>query len=257
MGESRVSLSVVMPTYNERDNIVELVERLSGALAHVPHELLVMDDRSPDGTAAAARELMGRHAGLRVIERQPPQGLTDSIRDGVERAAGEFVVWMDCDLSHPPEMVVDLLQAVEAGGADLATASRYVDGAADVRDSRFERFYSVVINRLARLCIHPAVSDYTSGYVMGRREVILELGLVGDYGEYCIRLLGMAALRGLRVRELPYRMASRVAGESKTAPSLFDFISRGWRYVVTVGALVRLRFAGPRRSTAAVNERPS
>ena len=244
-------LSVVLPTFNEHDNIAPLIERLSAALREVPHELLVMDDRSPDGTAGVARELRGRYPGLQVIERDPPQGLTDSIREGVERANGKFVVWMDCDLSHPPEMVTELLAPLLAGDADITAVSRYVGGAADVRDSRFERLYSRMINKFAQICIHSAVTDYTTGYVMGERELILDLGFVCDYGEYCIELLGKAALRGYRVRELPYQMASRVAGESKTAPSLKGFVTRGWRYLHTVARLVGLRITGSEARRAA------
>lgn len=246
-------LSVVLPTFNERDNIATLIERLSAALRGVPHELLVMDDRSPDGTAAVARDLRTQYPGLRVIEREPPQGLTDSIRQGVEMARGEFVVWMDCDLSHPPEMVIDLLEPLQTGAAEITAASRYVRGAADIRDSRFERFYSRVINKFAQVCIHSAVTDYTTGYVMGARERLLDLGFVGDYGEYCIELLGKAALRGYRVRELPYEMASRVAGESKTAPSLRGFVTRGWRYLHTVARLVRMRITGSEARRAAAH----
>ena len=248
-------LSVVLPTFNERDNLAPLIERLSAALQKIPHELLVMDDRSPDGTAAVARELGARYPALKVIERQPPQGLTDSIREGVERASGEFVVWMDCDLSHPPEMVIDLLAPLQAGEADITALSRYVHGAADIRASRFERLYSRAINKLAQICIHPAVTDYTTGYVMGERERILDLGFVGNYGEYCIELLGRAALRGYRVRELPYEMASRVAGESKTAPSLRHFVTRGWRYLGTVVRLVGLRITGSEARRASAGRR--
>jgi len=176
-----------------------------------------------------------------VIEREPPAGLTRSIRDGVRRSRGRFVVWLDCDLSHPPEMVDGLLAVLEAGTADIAVASRYIRGGADVRPSRFTRAYSLLINRLAQLLVHPGVLDYTTGYVMGPRELILRIGLVGDYGEYCIELLGRAALGGLRVRELPYRMADRTAGESKTMPSLFGFGRRGLRYLKTLARLVPVR----------------
>lgn len=254
MSSESPHLSVVLPTYNERDNIVPLIERLSAALAGVSHQLLVMDDRSPDGTAAVAREVMGRYPELQVIERRPPAGLTDSIREGVERSRGHFVVWLDCDLSHPPELVIDLLRPLEAGEADLTAASRYIDGAGDVRDSSFTRLFSLAINTLARFCVHPSVTDYTTGYVMGRRDLILELGLVGDYGEYCIELLGKAALRGLRIREIPYSMISRIAGKSKTAPSLGGFVGRGWRYLHTVCRLVAMRLTGRVGGTPSRNE---
>lgn len=243
---SAVILSVVLPTFNERDNIVPMIERLSAALAGVAHEILVMDDRSPDGTAAVARAASARFPQVVVVERQPPHGLTLSIREGIERARGDFVAWMDCDLSHPPEMIADMLGVLENGGGDIAVASRYVAGGRDVRDA-FTRAYSLVINRLAQWLIAPGVRDYTAGYVVGRRELIRGIGLRGDYGEYCIELLGEAALRGHRIVELPYQMKLRIAGESKTVASPLRFVRRGLRYLGTVGRLAMRRATGASR----------
>lgn len=239
-----VTLSVVLPTFNEAENIEPLVRRLSAALRGVPHELLVMDDRSRDGTAEVARGLAAANPALRVIERPPPPGLTRSIRDGVEQSRGRLVAWMDCDLSHPPELVTELLRPLQAGEADLAIASRYAPGGADARGLPFAQVYSRIINLLCQALIHSSVRDYTSGYVMGRRDTILELGLEGDYGEYCIELLGRAALGGLRVHEVGYAMVNRTAGESKTIASLPRFVARGGRYLKTVARMVRLRLAG-------------
>jgi dolichol-phosphate mannosyltransferase len=239
-----VVLTMVLPTFNEADNIAPLVQRLSEALREVPHELLVVDDRSPDGTAEIARRLAAGIPALRVIERPPPPGLTSSIRDGVEQARGRLVAWMDCDLSHPPELVTELLRPLAAGEADLAVASRYAPGGADARGLPFAQVYSRIINLLCQALIDSSVRDYTSGYVMGRRDTILELGLNGDYGEYCIELLGRAALRGLRVHEVGYAMVNRTAGESKTVASLPRFVARGARYLKTVARMVRLRLAG-------------
>ena len=235
-----------MPTFNEAGNIVPLVERLAAALRGVPHELLVMDDRSPDGTAALAREQVGRFPQLRVIERDPPAGLTRSIREGVERARGVHVVWLDCDLSHPPELAAPMWEAIASGGAEMIVASRYADGGRDARDSAFTRLYSRVINRLCQLAIHGGVRDYTSGYVMGERDTSLAIGLNGDYGEYCIELLGRAALGGVRVREVGYAMTDRIEGESKTLPSLPKFVARGVRYLGAVARMTAERFRGRR-----------
>ena len=112
-------VSVVLPTFNEAGNIVPLIERVTAALEGVPHEILVMDDRSPDGTAALAREAAVKYPHTQVIERHPPAGLTLSILDGVERARGTFVTWMDCDFSHPPELLPELLAPLRGAAADI------------------------------------------------------------------------------------------------------------------------------------------
>ncbi len=242
-------VSVVLPTFNEAGNIVPLIERVAAALEGVPHEILVMDDRSPDGTAALACQAVSAYPQTQVIERQPPAGLTLSIFDGIERARGTFVAWMDCDFSHPPELLPDLLAPLRDGAADVTCASRYVRGGADNRGDRAAVFASLAITKLARWFIDRRVLDYTTGYVMAPRALLLELGLRGDYGEYCIELLGTAALRGYRVRELPYESIPRVAGESKTATNLLGFVKRGWRYLVTIG---RLRLTRRRIAALAV-----
>lgn len=230
-------LSVVLPTFNEADNIGLLIEAIAAALDGVPHEILVMDDRSPDGTADVVRRSAASFPQARVIERDPPAGLTVSILDGVERAKGKLVVWMDCDFSHPPELMPDLLAPLQAGEADLTCSSRYVPGGDDQRDSATARWASVVITKLAQWLVSREVLDYTTGYVMASRELILELGLHGDYGEYCIELLGTAALRGTRIVEVPYVQVERHAGESKTAPNLSGFVTRGWKYLATILSL--------------------
>jgi len=239
-------ISVVLPTFNEAGNIVPLIDRVAAALDGVPHEILVMDDRSPDGTAALARQAATAHPQTQVVERDPPAGLTLSIDDGIHRARGTFVTWMDCDFSHPPELLPQLFAPLRAGEADITCASRYVYGGADNRGEPTAVFASLAITKLARWFVDRRVLDYTTGYVMAPRALLLELGLRGDYGEYCIELLGSAALRGYRVRELPYESIPRVEGESKTATNVLGFARRGWRYLVTIG---RLRFT--RRKIAA------
>lgn len=233
----RPHLSVVLPTFEEADNVAPLIEAIDRALAGIPHEILVMDDRSPDGTARVARDAARRCGQTLVIERRPPAGLTVSILEGVRRSRGELVCWLDCDFSHPPELLPALLRPLESGEADIAAASRYVEGGSDERDDVLARWASVVITRLARWLVDRRVLDYTTGYVMGRRELILELGLRGDYGEYCIELLAEAVRRGHRVIEVPYRCVPRHSGESKTAASPLGFVRRGWRYLLTIGRL--------------------
>ena len=231
------TLSVVLPTFNERGNIALLIDRVTEGLAGVPHEILVMDDRSPDGTAAAAEATRQTHPQVRVVKRPPPAGLTVSIAEGVERARGRYVAWMDCDLSHPPELLPELLAVLERGDGEIACASRYVAGGADRRDSRAARLASLVITRLAQVMIDRRILDYTTGYVMAPRTLVREMGLRGFYGEYCIDLLGRAVLTGHRVVEVPYQSVPRHAGESKTATNVLGFVRRGWRYLVTIAPL--------------------
>jgi dolichol-phosphate mannosyltransferase len=230
------SLSVVLPTYNERDNIEALIRRILGAVEE-PTEVIVVDDDSPDGTWRVVGSMAGASDRIRLIHRTRERGLTSAIARGVEESRGDAVAWMDCDFSHPPELLPSLAAALE--DADFAVASRYVPGGEDLRDSFLARLLSRAINGFSSLVLDRSIRDYTSGYIAARREAVQSLSLRGDYGEYCIDLLCRAKRRGMTVREIPYKSPSRTHGESKTATNLKGFLRRGIKYVAVV---LRLRF---------------
>jgi dolichol-phosphate mannosyltransferase len=232
-----MDITVVLPTYNERENIIPLIERGLAALAAYDAEMLVVDDDSPDGTWQAVAALAEHNPRVRLIRRTQERGLTSAIAAGILAARGSRVAWMDCDLSMPPEDLPRLAQALDAG-ADLAAGSRYLPGGQDVGHSWMALAFSRTINLAAGLLLDRRITDYTSGFIMARREVFDRLPLRGDYGEYCIDLLYRAARAGFRVVEVPYVCMPREAGESKTATNVLGYFKRGWKYVVTV---LRLR----------------
>jgi dolichol-phosphate mannosyltransferase len=121
-----------------------------------------------------------------------------------------------------------------ANGADVAVGSRYVPGGGDVAHSFTGRLFSRIINLWAGLVLAWAIKDYTSGFILARKEVFERIDLRGDYGEYCIDLLYRAHRAGYVVRELPYLCVPREAGESKTATNVWGYLSRGVNYVTTV-----------------------
>jgi dolichol-phosphate mannosyltransferase len=239
-----LSLTVVLPTYNERDNIGLLIE---GILRHVrpPVQVLVVDDDSPDGTWQVVEEIAARDPRVRLLRRTTERGLTSAIWAGIRAADTDAVSWMDCDLAMPPEAIPELLARLEAG-ADLAVGSRYVRGGRDVGHGLMARAFSVTINLFAMLLLGRQVRDYTSGFIAARRALFAvepnagpdRLTLRGDYGEYCIDLLARAQRLGLRIEEVPYTCGARFSGESKTGANVADYLRRGWKYVVTI---LRLR----------------
>jgi dolichol-phosphate mannosyltransferase len=143
---------------------------------------------------------------------------------------------MDCDLSMPPEDLPRLAAAL-AAGADLAVGSRYLPGGRDAGHSWAGRAFSRTINLWAWLLLDRRVTDYTSSFVLARRAVFDQIDLRGDYGEYCIDLLYRAVHAGFRVAEIPYVFTPRQTGESKTAANSLGCVTRGWKYVVTIGRL--------------------
>ncbi len=233
----------VLPTYNERDNIGPMIEGILQS-AIMPHLVLVVDDDSPDGTWRVVEELAARRSSQVVlIRRQDEKGLTSAIQRGIDEAisayGADIVTWMDCDLSMPPQDIPRLVRAIVDDGADLAVGSRWIPGGGDEAHGFMARTLSWIINHCAMLLLGRQVHDYTSGFIAARAEVLQRIRLQGDYGEYCIDLLGRAVKLGYRVQEAPYVCVPRGSGDSKTGANLWDYLAKGRKYVATIW---RLRF---------------
>jgi dolichol-phosphate mannosyltransferase len=244
--ETPLSLTAILPTYNERENIPILIDCI---LRHVrpPVQVLVVDDDSPDGTWQVVAEIAARDRRVRLLHRTTERGLTSAIWAGIRAADTDAVSWMDCDLAMPPEAIPALLARLEAG-ADIAVGSRYVAGGRDVGHSLLARAFSVTINACAMLLLGWRVRDYTSGFIAARRGVFDRIVLTGDYGEYCIDLLARAQFMGLRVEETPYVCGARLSGESKTATNIAGYLRRGRKYVVMIVKLFGVRVMGRGRT---------
>jgi dolichol-phosphate mannosyltransferase len=235
-------ISVVLPTYNEAGNIVALCEAIHAAIKN-PHEIIVVDDNSPDGTSRLVQELIasGTVPGLRLETRLTDRGLTKSIRRGIELAQGDVVVWMDCDFSMPPEVIPSLLAKIDEGN-DIAVGSRFVKGgsakAGGEKESALVIALSGLLNIVTRLLLSWNFHDYTSGFIAVKKSVLNKLPLRGDYGEYFMDFIFRAILQKYRIVEIPYVCVPRRAGESKTAAQMWKF---GKNYLLTLFGLFLLR----------------
>lgn len=232
----------VLPTYNERDNIVPLIERLLKA-NDAPYMVLVVDDNSPDGTWQAVEVLQAQYnrpdaIKVALVRRTNEKGLTSAIQRGIDTAINDYgaevVTWMDCDLSMPPEDVPRIVAALRNTEADVALGSRWVKGGKDIAHTFMARTLSQIINGFAMVLVSNQVHDYTSGFIAARAPVLQKIRLQGDYGEYCIDFLGRAVKQGYEVIEVPYICVPREAGESKTGLTLWDYLSKGRHYVTTI-----------------------
>jgi dolichol-phosphate mannosyltransferase len=225
-------ISVVVPTYNEAASISELAARLGRALEGRPWELVVVDDGSPDGTARIA-EGLAPALPVRVVRRPGKLGLASAVLDGFGAAGGDTLVVMDADLSHPPEVVPRLVDAIEAG-ADIAVGSRYVPGGGIVDWPLRRR----VISRVACLMGNALVPvrDATSGFLAMRRAVVTGVHL--DPIGFKIGFEIIARGKYARVVEVPYTFRDRQAGRSK-------FGSREvWLYGAQLMKVARDRMSG-------------
>jgi len=242
--EPMFSVSLIMPTYNEAGNIADLmvtaVENIKIA-GFADIEVIVADDNSPDLTwqIAEATEIPG--ATVRVLRRMENRGLTPSLNDAIAAANNDVIVWMDCDFSQPPECIPQLLNKIREG-FDVAVNSRYLPGGGENRSgdgSGLHLFLSRCLNYSLRYLLDPSFTDYTSGFIAVRREVLKGWQLRGDYGEYFIDFIyRLLRDKKYRVCELPYMMQSRRSGESKTGSNMMQYMKRGRKYLLTI---IRLR----------------
>jgi len=232
-------ISIVIPTYNEKEIVKETILALSNLLPWV--EIIVVDDNSPDGTAKLVADLAREYKNLKLIQRKT-RGLAKAIAAGIAGAGGDIVVWMDCDTCLSADTVRQLIAVLE-NGYDIALASRYVPGGQDARRSWLRRQASRFINSFARVVLSSGVSDLTSGFVATRKAVFDRVLIRGDYGEYCIDFLVRAQRKGFKVKEIPYQCRDRLKGRTKTAADPFTFLYLGLTYFL---AVFKLKLAGVR-----------
>ncbi|MCS7103060.1 MAG: glycosyltransferase family 2 protein [Candidatus Korarchaeum sp.] len=205
-------MSVIIPTYNERENLKELLARVSSSLRGVSYEVIIVDDSSPDGTVDLALAL-SREFPIRVIIRPPRSGLSSAVLDGFRAARGDVLCVMDADLQHPPELLPELYRG--ASSCDIVIASRYIEGGSVEGWSSFRKLISRGSILLARLLIPKVrkIKDVSSGYFAVRRDclnldemnpkgfkILLEVLVKGNWSSFI---------------EVPYAFGLRRSGRSK------------------------------------------
>ena len=228
-------VSVVLPTYNEREGIAEIVgEVLTVARrAGLELEVLVVDDASPDGTAGHVEAVFRADPGVRVHVRRGERGLASAIHRGIREARGDVVVVMDSDGNHDPALLPLMVRCVE--DFDVVIGSRYVLGGG-MLTSRFRYWGSYAFNIFIRIGLGLRIHDNLSGYLAFRPTLLRGLdpdAVFYGYGDYAIRLLHHVVRQGGRVLEIPTVYRFRKGGESKTR-----FLAYFWTYLASV---IRLR----------------
>ncbi len=224
-----VDLTIVVPTFNEKDNVPVLVERLAKSLGDCcSYEVIIVDDNSPDGTAEVAKRLAEtRYPFLRVVVREKERGLATAIIEGMRRARGRYIVVMDADLQHPPEKVRELYRVAIETGADVVVASRYARGGGVKGWSRLRLLMSRTASLLAYLLVpeSKATTDIMSGFfLVSRRLVEGRLGELRPRG-YKILLEIIGRLKPGRIAEVPYVFGERERGESKLGfKTILDYV---------------------------------
>lgn len=203
-------VSLVVPTYREAASLPTLIERVAAVKRQLPLELIIVDDNSEDGTKELVEQL--DLPWVRLIVRTSDRGLSQAVVEGLNAARGETLVVMDADLSHPPEVIEDMLATLD-GGADFVLASRYTEGGSTADSWGALRWIN---SKVATLLARPltAVSDPMSGFFALRRQTLTQAQELRPLG-YKIALELMVRCRCRRVVEVPIHFSTRKHGQSK------------------------------------------
>jgi dolichol-phosphate mannosyltransferase len=239
-------ISIILPTYNEKGNIGQLIDELSDHLSRKEFEIIVVDDNSPDGTSEVVSDKKQYDKNIKLLCRTKERGLTSALNDGIAIADGQIVVWMDCDFQMPPSVVPELVEKVE-NGYDASIASRYVYGGKDLRYNQtvdhklitiVHTYLSLIICRLTTYIFSSKQTDWTSGFIAIKRDIFDRIDLYGNYGEYFMYLVHHLENSGYKISEIPYKLGTRMTGESKTSGGYVDMCVKGMKYI---WAILRLK----------------
>lgn len=238
-----VTLSMVVPTFNEAENVKELFRRLEDALGSKGWEVIFVDDDSPDGTASIVRSLATTDPRVRCLQRIGRRGLSSACIEGMLTACGRIIGVMDADLQHDESILPKMLKEIDDGGADVVIGTRYAGGGSTGDWNESRKAMSRLATYASRVVMKQAVSDPMSGFFMLRRtmldSVIRSLSGVGF--KILVDILASAKNQSIKVAEIPYKFGKRLAGESKLDEMVI------WEYGMlladkTIGRFVPVRF---------------
>jgi dolichol-phosphate mannosyltransferase len=231
-------LSIVIPTYNEAENIVSLIESIKSHLGNSTRaEIIVVDDNSPDGTGVIMDDYIKKNTltqnecilNIRVIHRKQKTGLIQAILEGVSNAKGNQVLIMDADFSHPPETIPKIIETSQKNSDSIVIASRYVSGGSIKGWSLKRRMLSLGANHIARIGLNvPNVKDPMSGFFAFPRKLIQNTNF--NTKGYKILLELLVKERKAKIVEIPYVFTDRKSGKSKMSLGIiFDYLQSVWQ----------------------------
>jgi dolichol-phosphate mannosyltransferase len=236
-------LTVIVPTFNERENLAPLLQRIDTVLAGTDWEVIFVDDDSPDGTAAEIRAIARRDPRVRCLQRIGRRGLSTACIEGILASAAPYIAVMDADLQHDEALLPRMLASLRGEDYDLVVGSRYVAGGGSAGLDRRRARISATATRLSRLITKIEIADPMSGFFMLRRELFEDAvhRLSGQGFKILLDLLASAS-RPPRIQELAYEFRARQYGESKLDTLV------AWEFAMLladklIGHLVPVRFA--------------
>lgn len=224
--EIKKPVSIILPTYNEKDNLPRLIKEIEGSIPKENFELVIVDDNSPDGTGELAKELQKKKKNIKLVIRENERGFATAIRRGIEESTHDKIIIMDTDLSHDAHTLPNMLK--KSSEYDLIVASRFVKNGKMIAPS-YRVIGSHLMNFAIRILLNSRIKDNTGGFLLLNKKKIYDLdfdSIFYGYGEYCIRLLYYAQKERLKIYEFGYTHRYRIKGESKTS-----FFNSAFKYL--------------------------
>ncbi|MGH7380953.1 MAG: glycosyltransferase [Candidatus Methylomirabilales bacterium] len=237
-----LELSVIVPTLNESDNIVALIDKLDSVLSGIEWEVIFVDDDSIDGTADLVRKIGATNRRVRCVHRIDRRGLSSACMEGMLASSAPYLAVMDADMQHDEALLPRMLQALKHGETDIVIGSRYVEGGGIGKLETSRQIISRVAGRMSRWVMKAEVSDPMSGFFMLGCDVFHStVRKLSGIGFKILFDILVSSPRRLRVRELPYEFRTRQAGVSKLDTAV------AWEYGILlldkmIGHIVPVRF---------------
>lgn len=221
-------ISIIIPTYNERDNIIALVNNIGKNLLKTKNkfEIIIVDDDSPDGTYIEAFENFQKNNNIRLFLRKNEHELGTAILFGIKKAKGNIIVGMDADFNHPPEALIRLIN--ELKNYDLVIGSRFIKGGG--MEDKIRYIFTYIFNLFLRHILRFPTMDNMSGFYAINKKKLIKLPIdkiYQGYGEYHLRLVYIAYKFRLKIKEIPVFYQKRLRGESKSS-----FLKMFFRYLL-------------------------
>ena len=230
----RVFLSVIIPTYNESENIFKLLDEICKNTNESNYEILVVDDNSPDGTGKLVEEFIEKNVPqissnkkivVRLITRKKKEGIIRALLDGIDESKGENILVMDADFSHLPDYIPDFLSTLkENDNYDIVIGSRYVNGGSIVGWPITRHLLSKGANYFAKTWLNVKTNDITTGFFLVRKKILSDVHFTTNGHQFLLELLVKADYK--IAKEIPIKFQNRIRGKSNLdSTDIKNFIS--------------------------------
>lgn len=238
---SKNKVSIILPTYNESQNIIQILEKIEEIIPrNIKSETIIVDDNSPDGTGKIVDEYLNfkkiAKGTINIIHRTTKSGLSSAILKGIQQATGDIIVVMDSDFSHPPQIIPKMLDALKKYRSDIVIASRYVNGGSIEHWTLKRKLMSKIATSIAKLSLGVSVKDPMSGFFMFKKNLLQNLNFDGIGYKLLLEIL--VKTKGAKISEVPYTFTNRQFGSSKLGiDTILDYgksVLKLYRYGKTI-----------------------